>query len=134
MKLAARLFALALLALLAAPALAQSGSAAPDPSASEAAGDDEAAWIKRLDEGAARIAAAQHEVQQLEDAKGRGAARRYPRGDAKEKYLDALAKAHTELQDAEEAMPELIEEARRAGVPPGVLDRYENPSSDAGDS
>lgn len=115
-----------------APAFAQSG--AVDPDAGEAASteeDEQAGWIKRLDEAAARLAAAQKQVDQLGGAKGRGAARRYPRGDAKEKYLDDLETAKKELADAQEAMPELIEEARQAGVLPGVLDRYENPD-DAG--
>jgi len=110
------------------PAWAQSGAVDPDADQAEevSADDEQAAWIKRLDEAAARLAAAQRQVDGLEGAKGRGAARRYPRGDAKEKYLDDLAAAQKELADAKEAMPELLEEARRAGVVPGVLDRYES--------
>jgi hypothetical protein len=117
------------LAVAAAPALAQPPAApAPDDGAAADASeaDAQSGWIKRLDDAAARITAAQKNLDKLEDAKGRGAARRYPRGDAKAKYLDGLEAARKELADAREALPELVEEARRAGIENGVLDRYEN--------
>lgn len=129
----ARLFAVVLAIGLAAPALAQPGAVAPD-AAAVASDDDPEGWVRRLDEAAARLATAQRRVAELEDAKGRSATRRYPRGEAKEKYLEQLAEAHSELADAKKALPDLLEDARRAGVPPGVLDRYANPSDDADDS
>jgi hypothetical protein len=116
---------------LAAPAFAQSGAAvSDDPATNEET--ELAGWQTRLDEALARITSARQNIERLEGAKGRGAARRYPRGDAKEKYIEELEAAREELADAEEAMPELLEEARRAGVPNGVLDRYE--SAEAGAS
>jgi hypothetical protein len=121
---------------LAAPALAQPPAApAPDDAAAAQSSEEEeqAGWVRRLDEAAARVVAAQKNIARLTDAKGRGAARRYPRGDAKEKYLDDLEAARKELAEAEEALPEVVEEARRAGVPNGVLDRYENPTSNVDD-
>lgn len=120
-------------ALAAAPPVyAQSGSAASDAAAAEEA--EQAAWVKRLDEAAARLTDARRDLARLEDAKGRGAARRYPRGEAKEKYIDQLKAAREELAKAEESMPELLEEARRAGVPNGVLDHYENLGTEAEES
>jgi hypothetical protein len=119
---------------LAAPALAQPPAAvAPDEGTAavkdqgESEEDQERGWIKRLDEAAARLAAAQRSIDRLEGTKGRGASRRYPRGEAKGKYLDDLEAARKELAAAQEALPEVIEEARRAGIPNGTLDRYENP-------
>jgi hypothetical protein len=102
---------------------------APPPAkdkAAKTAGDEEqAGWVQRLDDAAARVVSAQKQVDQLFDAKGRGAARRYPRGDAKDKYLKELDAARKELADAKRALPALVDEARRAGIPNGVLDRYE---------
>lgn len=115
----------------AAPALAES----PPVPQEEMSAEEQAAadWMRRLDEGAARLASARTRLGQLEDAKGRSAVRRYPRGDAKAKYLDDLEGARKELAEAEQSMPELIEEARRAGIEPGVLDRYESAAEDDGD-
>lgn len=127
-----RTLLIALLVFAAAPAFAQSGAeTAAEPVAVDDAGDDEAAWVKRLEEGAARLSAAQQRVDELEHAKGRGASRRYPRGEAKEQYLEQLAEARAELSAAREEMPELLEDARRAGVMPGVLDRYETAAAAA---
>jgi hypothetical protein len=133
MKSFCRGFAVLLAIGVAAPALAQQGAVAPDDAVVVEPEDEEASWLRRLDEGAARLADAQRRVADLEGAKGRGAARRYPRGEAKEKYIEQLEAARAELAEAEEALPELVEDARRAGVPPGVLDRYENPADYAGE-
>jgi hypothetical protein len=120
-------FVLVLLAALVAPPVFAE-PAAIDDAASDAATSEEdelASWVKRLDEARARLDAATRRLAQLEGAKGRGAHRRYPRGDAKEKYLEDLEAARKEHADAAQALPELMEEARRAGVPPGVIARYE---------
>jgi hypothetical protein len=128
-------FALALALAIAAGlapvphASAQSGATDPD-AAGVGDGADEAAamaaWIKQLDEARARLRDASDRVQELENAKGRGAARRYPRGDAKEQYLAALEAARNERNDARRAFPVVVEDARRAGVPAGVLSDYED--------
>jgi len=114
--------------VLAAPLLAARADApaAKDKPAAKTADDEQAAWIQKLDEAAGRIESAQKQVEQLLAAKGRGAARRYPRGDAKEKYLKDLDEARKELADAKRSLPVLLDEARRAGVPNGILDRYES--------
>jgi hypothetical protein len=111
-------------------ASAQSGAADPGTAGvSDEANDAEdemAAWVKQLEDARARLHAASQRVDELENAKGRGAARRYPRGDAKQQYLADLASAHAERNDARRAFPVAVEDARRAGVPAGVLSDYED--------
>ncbi len=105
---------------------AETGS--QDASAAEQGeGDDAetARLVKQLDEARQRIGVAQRSLAQLEDAKGRGASRRYPRGDAKGKYLEDLKLAREEYEAARQALPDAVEDARRAGLPPGLLAPYE---------
>ena len=107
------------------------GAEEPDSTAASAAdesqdgGAEVARLVKQLDDAKQRIDAAQRRLEQLENAKGRGAARRYPRGDAKAKYLEDLKLTRAEYEAARRAMPDVVEEARRAGLPPGVLEPYE---------
>jgi hypothetical protein len=82
-------------------------------------------WVKQLDDAMQRLDAARRRIDQLENAKGRGAARRYPRGDAKAKYLEDLKLTREEYEAARSALPDVVEDARRAGLPPGVLGPYE---------
>lgn len=92
---------------------------------SQDGGAEVARLVKQLDDAKQRIDAAQRRLEQLENAKGRGAARRYPRGDAKAKYLEDLKLTRAEYEAARRAMPDVVEQARRAGLPPGVLEPYE---------
>lgn len=109
----------------------RSAAESTDAPATAASDDDEGAraegseWVKKLDDAKLRIDLAQRQVDQLSNAKGRGAARRYPRGDAKAKYLDELKAARSEYDAALRALPDVIDEARRAGIPPGQLEPYE---------
>jgi len=82
------------------------------------------AWVKKLDGAKLRLDVAQQELDKLTNAKGRGAARRYPRGDAKAKYLESLEKARAEYGAARTALPDVVEDARRAGISAGLLDSY----------
>lgn len=95
--------------------------------ADEGEGDDAevARLVKQLDDAKQRVDAAQRRLEQLENAKGRGASRRYPRGDAKAKYLEDLKLTRAEYEAARRALPDVVEDARRAGLPPGVLEPYE---------
>jgi TolA-binding protein len=81
--------------------------------------------VKQLDAAKQRLDDAQRRLGELEGAKGRGAARRYPRGDAKAKYLEDLKQTRAEYEAARRALPDVVEDARRAGLPPGVLEPYE---------
>lgn len=123
------LLALGFAAWLAAPLPASAQAGATDPgtaAGADDAGDEMKAWVEQLDDARARLHDADERVARLENAKGRGAARRYPRGDAKEAYLADLAAAREERNDARRAYPEVVEDARRAGVPNGVLADYED--------
>lgn len=82
-------------------------------------------WVKQLDDAIQRLDTARRRIDQLENAKGRGAARRYPRGDAKAKYLEDLKLTREEYEAARRALPDVVEDARRAGIAPGVLESYE---------
>ena len=95
--------------------------------ADEDEGDDAevAGLVKQLDDAMQRVDTARRSLEQLEDAKGRGASRRYPRGDAKAKYLEDLKLARAEYEAARRALPDAVEDARRAGLPPGLLAPYE---------
>lgn len=116
----------ATIAVLAPAAAEEQAPPAADASAEANDGDAEVArWAKQLDDAKLRLEVAQKQLDTLTNAKGRGAARRYPRGDAKAKYLDDLAETRTEYEAARRALPDVVEEARRAGVPAGVLEPYE---------
>lgn len=104
------------------------GAHSPAASATdEGEGEDAevASLLKQLDAAVQRLDDAHRRLAQLEGAKRRGAARRYPRGDAKAKYLEDLKQTRAEYEAARRALPDVVEEARRAGVPPGVLEPYE---------
>lgn len=135
-------FLLCALAALAVPSRAvaetnDAPAAAATDEADEADGEV-SGWVKKLDDARLRLELAQRQLDQLTNAKGRGAARRYPRGDAKAKYLEELEKTRTEYEAARRALPDAVEDARRAGIAPGLLEPYEAaaaaaaPAADAG--
>lgn len=110
-------------------AFAQGGATDPNAGAvADESGDagDVKAWTKQLEDARARLHDANERLARLGAAKGRGAARRYPRGEAKQKYLAEIQSAKSERDDALRAFPQVVEDARRAGVPPGVLSDYED--------
>jgi hypothetical protein len=114
---------------MAPSAFAQSGATDPDAAAvTDDAGEaaEIKAWIKELEDARARLRDANERLARLDAIKGRGAANRYPRGDAKAKYLSEIQSAQDERDDAVRAFPQVVEDARRAGVPPGVLSDYED--------
>ncbi len=118
--------ALAIPLATAAPASAQGAASIADESEVEVAG-----WVKRLDDAKARLDIAQHQLTGYENEKSRGAARRYPRGDAKVKYLEGIRNSAAAYEAARIELPALIEEARQAGIEPGVLDPYETAAAAA---
>ena len=131
------------LAALALPfrtvAEATGASAAAEADEGDQANAEIAGWVKKLDDARLRLDAAQRRLEQLTNAKGRGASRRYPRGDAKAKYLEDLELTRTEYEAARRALPDVVEDARRAGITPGVLEPYQaaaeaaSPAANAGD-
>jgi len=121
-----RLALLALLLLpLAAPAQESTPTATPTAEPTESAVDEIDRWHETLREARDR----------LERARARAESARYSyrdgqqrdrRGPEKAALLAELEAAERELADAQAALPVLLEEARRAGVPPGVLREFEN--------
>lgn len=90
-----------------------------------------ATWVSRLDAAKSRLDVAKKQLNSYLRQKGEGAARNYPRGDAKVKYLEGIKNSTAEYEAARAALPEVIEDARRAGIEPGVLDPYETAAEDA---
>jgi len=124
----AALLAVALLApgaAAAGEAAAEGGpaAAAPEGPATGGAGEEKP-WEERLAEAAARIEAAEARLEKAEAAYSRARHDDHPRGEALEAIEREYAEAGRELEAARSALPELVEEARRAGVPPGVLRPY----------
>ncbi len=122
-------FSFCALAALTLPSRAVAGTTdAPATAAASESKETDAeisGWVKKLDDAKLRLEVAQRQLDELENAKGRGAARRYPRGDAKAKYLDDLKNTRTEYEAALRALPDVLEDARRAGIAPGLLEPYE---------
>ncbi|MEB2343108.1 MAG: hypothetical protein OZ948_00015 [Deltaproteobacteria bacterium] len=121
-----------LVAGLAAPlaAAAQAASAAGAASAAPDASQDWASWIQTLDESAKKLRELRRIEGQLQDEVDKAISRRYPRGAEKERLLAALARAQADLAEAEQQHPELLEQARQAGVPQGLLQDYEDLGAD----
>ena len=84
-----------------------------------------AAWRTRLDEGRVGLAEARHRFEAAHDAYSDWRQRKVPRGVRKEKLVREVTESEAALAKAQVAWQELQEEARRAGVPPGVLRDYE---------
>jgi hypothetical protein len=69
-------------------------------------------------------------VIESEAALSRARHREYPRGEALEAIERDVESARKELAAAERELPELLEEARLAGVSPEVLLRFEDEEPD----
>jgi len=120
------LLACALMVAAAAPAPAAAGAAAESESAAPDEPQDWASWIKTLDDSAKKL----HELRRIEgklqDDVEKAVSRRYPRGEEKQRLLAAHERAKADLEEAEQQHPELLEQARQAGVPQGLLQDYED--------
>lgn len=106
----------------AAPANSATGTARAAPDASQ----DWSSWIKTLDESAKKLRELSRIEGQLQDEVDKAISRRYPRGAEKERLLAALERAQADLAEAQQQHPELLEQARQAGVPQGLLQDYED--------
>lgn len=71
-----------------------------------------------------RVREAQQNAATAEWAYTRARTRRYPRGEALEEIRTRMAEMNDELATAEREFVDLVEEARRAGVPAGTLMPY----------
>ena len=82
-------------------------------------------WRQTLLEARERVDEAQVQVTVAQQA-FRNARHRDRRGGERAELRAAVGAAEQELAEAEAALPELLEQARRAGVPPGVLREFED--------
>lgn len=90
--------------------------------------DDEAAiaeWRAKLDEAHVALEEARHRSEAAHDAYADWRQRKIPRGVRKEQLVREVAEAEAALAGAQAAWQGLQEEARQAGVSPGVLRDYE---------
>lgn len=109
------------------PSLAEEmppAAAAPTNSAGISAEEIEE-WRKTLLEARERVDEAQEDVAEAQLA-FRKARQRNRRGGERGDLLAAQQAAEQELADAEAELPVLVDEARREGVPPGVLREFED--------
>jgi len=96
-----------------------------EPSADPSAGVSlETYWGRRLSNAMQRIELATERSEKSEAEYSRARHKHNPRGEALEEIRDKRDAAERELHEAEAALPRLVEQARRAGVEPGVLRDY----------
>ena len=124
MRLALILLTLMVLPLLSLTQEAQSQPAAPASSTGLGA-EEIAEWRQTLLEARERVDGAREEVAAAQQAY-RDARKRNRRGAERADLLAAQSAAEQELAKAEAELPALLEDARRAGVPPGVLREFED--------
>lgn len=114
--------------LLAAPmAAAQaSGARAGIEASQDGDSDDWSSWVQTIEEHAQKLRELRKTEGALQAEVDRAKARRYPRGEERERLFAAHARAQKDLAEAEAQLPELLEQARQAGVPQGLLEDYED--------
>jgi hypothetical protein len=79
------------------------------------------AWQERIDEARLALSQAERRSEAADLAVQKMRHRRKPRGEARETLFAERDAARAARADAEQALEELLEQARRAGVPPGRL-------------
>ena len=97
----------------------------PTTSHADPGGAQWADWVRRLDDGSQRLSEAKARADQAEAAVTVMLARHYPAGEAKAKLLKEREDARADLARAQQEYPELLDEARRDGVPDSLLAPYE---------
>lgn len=114
-------------------ALRQSGASAPpasaqsDPelsAASQRADDRYAHWTARIDVARERIGVAEASLAVWDESYAQMIQSDYPRGDARQKLIDSRDRARDRVASEKARLPRMIEEAKRAGVPAGVLQQH----------
>ena len=120
-------------ALALAVTAALAGDPAPGAPADAAPADEGpwAVWQERVGEARQAVDRAERRSETAEAAVQKMRHRRRPRGDAREALFAERDAARAERAAAERALAELLEHARLAGVPPGLLRAEEEPPADA---
>ena len=107
---------------VAALAAAQGTLALPRPAAAEVLDDTvRIEWQQRLGAARAELERARERSEAAAEAVQKMRHRRHPRGAAREALFAERDAADQELAEAKRALDDLLEQARRAGVPPGWL-------------
>lgn len=83
------------------------------------------AWRERISTAQQQVADAQLRAETARNTYQDWRQRKYPRGVRKEELVREVADADQAVRDAEASFAGLLEQARRAGVPPGVLRDFE---------
>lgn len=120
---------LLLAALAAGPAGAGPAAPAPGPVASA---EQPSAWPERIGRLRSELDLAQERRDAAEAAVTRMRHRRHPRGEARKALLTERDAARTAYTESEQVLDRMLEEARRAGVPPGLLRAASVPPPAAG--
>lgn len=113
---------LLLTAPLAAPAPPR---AAAEPSA-RAVSQEHQAWVARLEIARTRLIRARAAIRESDERYGKTRQRHRLRGETKRELLTEREVEEMELAAAESSWPELLEGARQAGVPPGLLRPFQD--------
>ena len=100
--------------------------AAPSAEYTGSAEADVGEWRERLLEAQERLESARERAAAAQHAYRDQRQRKRLRGEKKAKLLAELKGAEQQLAEAEAELPVLLDEARRAGVPPGVLREFED--------
>lgn len=110
---------------IAVPVWAQSTGGAKSPASAVAVTADWSTWIGELEKSAQKVRSLRETTAALEADVSRMRSRRYPRGEERARLEAAYERARTQLEEAEAAHPALLEQARQAGVPQGILQDFE---------
>jgi len=111
---------IALLSALLAPPL-QAGATEPLPSDAHIGGPDKQVWVGRVRDAYRAVAEARSRHLAAEQAYTSMRHRPSQRGEEKAAILAERTAAEAALADAEAQLAQVLEEARRAGVPPGWI-------------
>lgn len=95
---------------------------APQAAASDALMD---AWRERISAAYQQVADAEMRAETARNTYQDWRQRKYPRGMRKEELVREVDDADKAVREAEARFASVLEEARRSGVPPGVLRDFE---------
>lgn len=110
-------------ALVVAAILIAAGRVVAQPAA--VSDEPESYWLEKIELEQTRAEQARSEIVRLESEISKAKRRRYPRGEALREKIEALELARATSERAEALIPELMDQARRAGVSPGALRHLE---------
>ncbi len=110
---------LALLLALGGPALAPPARGATPPVSAPQVGRE--AWQQRIEQAREELARARARHEAALEAYREMRHRRRARGTRKQAALKERSEAEAALDEAERRLEELLQQARRAGVPPGWI-------------